>query len=104
MKKCPNCKAEIEDNFELCWNCNYSFTEEKIIEFKDIETLEKEKDIDCLRCKTPMLYSGNYRFHEGARIGFFGAIGEMFVNRESFDLYLCPKCGKVEFFSPIPNR
>lgn len=29
-----------------------------------------------------------------------GNIFEIFLNRESFDLYLCPKCGKVEFFSP----
>ena len=102
MKICPNCQAEVEGGFESCWNCNYSFTEKKITEFKDIETME-HKELNCLRCKTAMLFSGNYKFHEGVRTGFFGAIGEIFVNRESFDLYLCPKCGKVEFFSPNTN-
>ena len=31
MKICPNCGAEVEDHFELCWKCNYSFEEEKRI-------------------------------------------------------------------------
>lgn len=100
MKNCPNCFAEVEENFELCWNCNYSFPEKKVIVCRDIEDIEKDKDIDCLRCGTAMQYAGNYRFHEGTRSGVLGAIGELLVNRESFDLYLCPKCRKVEFFSP----
>lgn len=100
MKICPNCKAEVEDSFELCWNCNYSFTEKKVVEIKDIEAIG-DRDLDCLRCGTSMLFSGNYKFHEGFPTGVFGAVWEVFVNRESFDLYLCPKCGKVEFFSPV---
>jgi hypothetical protein len=27
-----------------------------------------------------------------------GNVGELFVNRESFDSYACSRCGKVEFF------
>lgn len=101
MKNCPNCNAEIEDNFELCWNCNYSLTAQKIIDIKDLN--ENKKQIDCLRCKLPMLFSGEYKFHEGPKIGILGNIFEAFVNRESFDLYVCPKCGKVEFFTPLNN-
>ena len=48
MKNCPNCNSEIEDNFELCWNCNYSLTENKIVEFEDSSSPEKKKDIDCV--------------------------------------------------------
>ena len=99
MKNCPNCKEEVDKNFELCWNCNYSFSEKKIVDIKDLE-LQGDKDLNCLRCGVSMLFSGNYKFHEGVRLGVIGAIGEIFVNRESFNLYLCPKCGKVEFFSP----
>ena len=110
MKNCPQCKSEVEDNFDICWNCNYSFIENKILEFKDttsevvgfnnFELPTTVKDIDCLRCKVAMTYSGNFKFHEGTRLGFLGNLFEAFTNRESFDLYLCPKCGKVEFFSP----
>lgn len=100
MKNCPNCKAEILDHFELCWNCNFSLTENKIIEIKSSQE-QTEREIDCLRCKIPMIYSGNYKFHEGTRIGVLGSVFELFVNREIFDLYLCPKCGKIEFFTPL---
>jgi Zn finger protein HypA/HybF involved in hydrogenase expression len=98
MKNCPKCNSEIENNFQLCWNCNYSFTEDKIIEIQDFN--EKQKEINCLRCNIPMIFSGNFKFHEGARTGVLGNLFEIFVNREKFDLYLCPKCGKVEFFTP----
>jgi Zn finger protein HypA/HybF involved in hydrogenase expression len=103
MKNCPNCKEEVEDNFQLCWNCYYSFTEEKVVEIKDSGNFGG-KELNCLRCGTTMLFTGNYKFHEGFPSGIFGAIGEVFVNREIFDLYLCPKCGKVEFFSPTSRQ
>jgi Zn finger protein HypA/HybF involved in hydrogenase expression len=98
MKNCPNCNSEIEENFELCWNCNFSITENKIIEIKDLNN--NKKDINCLRCNTPYIYSGEYKFHEGPKIGILGNLFEAFVNREAFDIYACPKCGKVEFFIP----
>jgi Zn finger protein HypA/HybF involved in hydrogenase expression len=99
MKTCPNCNAEIEDSFEICWNCNYSTTENKIIDFIDEQAVNK-KDINCLRCDVKLLYSGNYHFHEGTRYGLLGNLFELFVNKESFDIYVCPKCGKVEFYVP----
>jgi len=102
MKNCPNCHEEIEDNFEICWNCNYSMTENKVIEFED-PVIEGTRKINCLRCDIAMIYSGNYKFHEGTRLGMFGNLMEAFINRESFDLYLCPKCGKVEFFTALTN-
>lgn len=98
MKICPNCQAEVEDNFDLCWNCNYSFSEQKVVEIAEADPLKKQ--LDCLRCHTPMRYIGNYKFHEGTRTGVFGNLFELFVARQSFDLYVCPRCGKVEFFVP----
>ncbi len=43
---------------------------------------------------------GTRRFHEGSRLAPFllAELGELLVNRESFDLYTCTACGKVEFF------
>ena len=73
-------------------------SEEEVIEFED--TIVNTKKINCLRCDVPMILSGNYKFHEGTKFGLFGNLLEAFVNRESFDLYICPECGKVEFFSP----
>ena len=91
MKTCPNCQSEVEDSFDLCWNCNYSFSENQVVEIK--EFVKGSRELECLRCTEPMNYSGNFRFHEGFLTG-------VFTNKESFDLYVCPKCGKVEFFVP----
>jgi Zn finger protein HypA/HybF involved in hydrogenase expression len=99
MSTCPKCHEEVEPGFEICWNCNYSFTEEQIINFKEMSP--EGKAIDCLRCQIRMIYSGKYKFHEVPNIGVFGSLFEAFENKEVFDLYLCPKCGKVEFFSHI---
>lgn len=98
LKTCPNCHVDVDNHFDLCWNCNYSFSEEKVV--KIAEANELKKDISCLRCHIPMHYSGNYKFHEGTRIGALAAFMEIFTNREAFDLYTCPRCGKVEFFVP----
>ena len=38
---------------------------------------------------------------EGMNTGVLGNLFELFQNREAFDLYVCPKCGKVEFFVPL---
>lgn len=100
MKTCPNCQSEVEAGFDMCWNCSYSFDEKEVVGFEDAELSDKTKNIDCLRCKVPMVYSGNFRFHEGTRYGVFGNLFEAFTNRESFDLYVCPLCRKVEFFLP----
>ena len=101
MKYCPNCNAEVEDSFQLCWNCNYSFTEKQVVDIAE-PSLQGKRDMRCLRCPdVGMIFSGNYKFHEGTRIGALGSFMEAFTNRESFDLYICPKCGKVEFYSPL---
>ena len=111
MKTCPNCNAEIENNFEICWNCCYSLTENRVIEHErewDTNTESEKPDpntrvIVCLRCNVNLHYSGVYSFHEGMRLGFLGDFFELFVNRESFEIYICPKCGKVEFFVPLDS-
>jgi hypothetical protein len=133
MKNCPKCNAEVDDNFDLCWNCQYSFVDKVVLAGNDFKLIcpkcgietestysycprchcdlsdinsqagiipQGPKNIDCLRCKTPMVYQGNFRFHEGTRLGALGNLFELFTNRESFDLYGCPNCGKVEFFLP----
>jgi Zn finger protein HypA/HybF involved in hydrogenase expression len=99
MKNCPNCNAEIENSFEICWNCSFSLTEKRIIDFETASAIHK-KNISCLRCDVKLLYSGNYSFHEGMRLGALGNFFELFVNKESFDIYVCPKCGKAEFYVP----
>jgi hypothetical protein len=61
--------------------------------------MEQESNpIVCARCAKNLDYVGTKRFHEGTRFGVLGDIGELFVKREQFDVYVCPRCGRVEFF------
>jgi hypothetical protein len=45
-----------------------------------------------------MTHMGTRDFHEGKRWGMLGDLGELFVNKQRFDVYSCPRCGLVEFF------
>lgn len=91
MQICPNCNQEITENFDICWNCGYSFVEGKVVSYEPPDG--SVSTFNCLRCNIPMHYKGNYKFHEGSVIGVFT---ELLV----FDLFVCKKCGKVEFFMP----
>jgi hypothetical protein len=52
----------------------------------------------CPRCETNLQYVGAKAFHEGTRWGVLGDLGELFVNKERFDIYVCNRCGRVELF------
>jgi hypothetical protein len=54
--------------------------------------------MSCPRCEQALQYVGRKRFHEGANWGILGEVGELFVKREHFDVYVCQRCGRVEFF------
>ncbi|USN98618.1 MAG: hypothetical protein H6810_10660 [Phycisphaeraceae bacterium] len=56
--------------------------------------------MSCPRCEATLNYVGTKKFHEGSRAAPFllGDLGELFVNREKYDVYVCPECGRVEFF------
>jgi hypothetical protein len=62
--------------------------------------MEPVNPMTCTRCMLELQYVGTKRFHEGSRgWGFFlGDMGELFTNREHFDVYVCPRCGRVELF------
>lgn len=104
--RCPNCGQPNGSNFDLCWNCgtgsdgsppNAGFRRD------DVPIAEQlPRELSCLRCNQPMEALGAMRFHEGSRAAPFllGDLGELFVNREGFDVYACNGCGKVEFFVP----
>ena len=56
MKICPKCHEEVEDSFEICWNCNYSFPDDKILDLSAVEEADDSgRSIDCLRCQVKMI-------------------------------------------------
>lgn len=87
MWTCPKCGEQHDDQFQSCWRCAGQAAEAQL-----------PNPLRCPRCPTNLDYVGTKRFHEGAQWGVLGELAELFVNRESFDVYMCPRCGRVEFF------
>jgi predicted nucleic-acid-binding Zn-ribbon protein len=85
MWQCPKCGEQHDEQFKSCWKCAGESKPPAV------------NPIRCPRCLADLEFVGTKRFHEGADGGFIGG-GELFVNRESFDVYVCPRCGRVEFF------
>lgn len=54
--------------------------------------------MQCPLCEKDLTYVGTKAFHEGTRWGVLGDIGELFVSKEKFDVYVCERCGRVELF------
>lgn len=88
---CKVCNTEIvEDDFEVCWNCGADQLG------KTSSSIEPEKK--CLSCSGELIFVGEKTFHEGTRWGAMGDLAELFVNKESLNMYACKQCGKVEFY------
>ncbi len=52
----------------------------------------------CPRCNVALEYVGTREFHHGTRWGALGELGELFVAKQHFDVYVCPRCGRVDLF------
>jgi Zn finger protein HypA/HybF involved in hydrogenase expression len=89
MWLCGKCGEQSEDTYDVCWKCGRN---------KDGSVDPVPDPLKCARCTEVLEYVGRKRFHEGTNWGFFGELGELFVKREHFDVYVCPRCGRVEMF------
>ncbi len=127
MWLCTKCREKLDDNFDVCWNCGTSKDGVEDPGFRkaddapapaevpgvDVFTaIRAEPDeigventrvtanpLHCLRCRAAMKFVGTKSFHEGFSWGgILGDWGEFLVNQESFDAYVCTRCGRVEFF------
>jgi hypothetical protein len=102
MWTCAKCGEQLEDTFEECWKCGTFKDGTENLDFEKPATIapqsEERHPIQCPRCEQALDYMGTKLFHEGTRWGALGDIGELFVNKEKFDVYCCPRCGRVEFF------
>lgn len=106
---CTACGEDNDSDFGICWNCGAQsdggppdpeFVHDDVLLVDD--GVPEARDLKCLRCGAPMQTLGRLRFHEGTRAlpVIYGQLGELLVNRESFDAYACTgaNCGHVEFF------
>lgn len=104
---CDACGSDVDPGFEACWQCGRwregdgaAFKEKADAPGSAPPPFPGRETLDCLRCDERMARVGTRRFHEGSPLPrtLLGAVGELMVNREAFEVFACPRCGKVEFF------
>ncbi|WP_133478223.1 hypothetical protein [Cognatilysobacter segetis] len=95
---CRRCSATNAADRALCRDCGA--WPDGSIDPATPEAAPGGRVLDCLRCRQPMTFRGSQRFHEGSQAAPFllGGLGELLVNRQTFDVFACSGCGKVEFF------
>ncbi|MBK8974659.1 MAG: hypothetical protein IPM29_01920 [Planctomycetes bacterium] len=99
MWTCRTCNVEIDDDtWDTCWKCTSPR------DLSEAEVRQRQERLarmqSCLRCEARLEYLGTRQFHVGGgRLDFWlGDLGELFVGRERYDVYMCRTCGKIEFF------
>lgn len=99
---CPTCGEQVPAGWVVCTQCGYDPITRPVPEKIVDPVAAAYPPISCLRCNSTMRSMGQLRLHEGTRAWpfLFGDLGELLVNRESFETFICEACGKVEFFMP----
>jgi hypothetical protein len=99
----------VEDNFDACWNCQTTkagrrpalkpSADDTVDNRLKALVNQRHKPMKCLRCSGNLIHAGTKKFHEGPNLGVLGDLGELLVERESLDMYVCKTCGHVELFA-----
>lgn len=82
------CGEQIEDQFDTCWKC--AGTAANVAAGVPLPTT-------CSRCRASLTYRGRKRFYEGGLLREI-FLGELFVHREKYHVYVCSRCGYLELF------
>ena len=107
MWRCATCGEEVSDEFNVCWNCGTGSDGTPNPEFRRVPEAVAATPVPavpghpiaCPRCDVQLEFMGTKKLHEGTRMwDAMGGLFELFKHRESFDVYVCPRCGRVEFF------
>jgi len=113
MWKCLKCSEDIDDELEVCWNCQAN--RRGVVESGASGPPEANDDAEfrrflnkkhgpknCSGCQSGLNFIGTREFHEGIDWGILGDLGEAFVARTKLEMYACPSCLRVEFFLSDP--
>ena len=63
-----------------------------------------KQELLCLRCQTPMRYLRAEKLQMGQTSWLWGDFPNLLAGALEVEIYLCPQCGKLEFYSGIENQ
>lgn len=58
------------------------------------------RSLECLRCGADMRFGMREKVQLGETGWILGDIPNLLAGALELDIYFCPKCGKVEFYTP----
>ena len=58
------------------------------------------KELKCLRCGHAMDFAGREKLQLGQTGWILGDLPNLIAGAMELEIYFCPQCGKVEFFTP----
>ena len=59
-----------------------------------------ENQLNCLRCGAGMRFIRREKFQLGQTGWVLGDLPNLFAGAIEIEIYVCPKCGKIELFQP----
>ena len=62
------------------------------------------KTIHCPRCRERLEFAGEETFQLGSAGLLTGILSNIAAGGLKAEIYVCPKCGKMEFFTHIPEE
>ncbi len=58
------------------------------------------RSLDCLRCGMPMRFGGKEKVQLGQTGWLLGDLPNLLAGALEMEIYYCPGCGKMEFYTP----
>lgn len=98
--RCGNCAQEVDDDFEVCWNCEA--TPDGIEPLSEHPKVEEhiESFVTCVRCGAAISFLGSGSFRDASGWVGWGFLVKPLVVKDDFDMFCCVRCGQVELFVP----
>jgi hypothetical protein len=99
MWRCKRCTQEVDDDFEVCWNCEAT----RAVSVADVDDHPDkslyEPLLTCVRCGSAITFLGCGSFRDESPWGAWSALKHVLANN-NFDIFGCVDCGQVELFMP----
>jgi len=58
------------------------------------------RNLDCLRCGAAMQFGGKEKIQLGKTGWILGDLPNLLAGALEMEIYYCPQCGKMEFYTP----
>lgn len=94
---CPWCDGNIPEESEFCPECGIELA--PVAELPEDEGFTRPENMPCLRCDGTMASTGEHKFQLGEHGFLFGDLSHLFRGALKVEIFLCQKCGKLEFFA-----